>query len=164
MQSIFIFLNILFLNLNFILEYEASDKESACQCRRFSGHGFNPGKINPLQYSCLENSMDGEAWQATVHECAELKMTELLNTHIVDLQYCVRFWCSEKRFSIYMFFLRLFSYIIYHRILSRIAGLFSRSLLIICFTYISAFILSYFSHVCLFVTPWTVAHQVPLFM
>ena len=22
---------------------------------------------NPLQYSCLENPMDGEAWQAAVH-------------------------------------------------------------------------------------------------
>jgi len=37
--------------------------------------GFNPwvGKIpwrrawQPLQYSCLENSMDRGAWQATVH-------------------------------------------------------------------------------------------------
>ena len=25
------------------------------------------GNGNPLQYSCLENSIDGEAWQATVH-------------------------------------------------------------------------------------------------
>ena len=25
---------------------------------------------NPLQYSCLENSMDSEAWQATVHGTA----------------------------------------------------------------------------------------------
>ena len=25
------------------------------------------GKGNPLQYSCLENSMDRGAWQATVH-------------------------------------------------------------------------------------------------
>ena len=25
------------------------------------------GNGNPLQYSCLENSMDREAWQATVH-------------------------------------------------------------------------------------------------
>ena len=25
------------------------------------------GMANPLQYSCLENSMDREAWQATVH-------------------------------------------------------------------------------------------------
>ena len=23
--------------------------------------------VNPLQYSCLKNPMDGEAWQATVH-------------------------------------------------------------------------------------------------
>ena len=25
------------------------------------------GKGNPLQYSCLGNSMDREAWRATVH-------------------------------------------------------------------------------------------------
>ena len=25
------------------------------------------GNGNPLQYSCLENSMDREAWQATAH-------------------------------------------------------------------------------------------------
>ena len=25
------------------------------------------GNGNPLQYSCLENPMDGRAWQATVH-------------------------------------------------------------------------------------------------
>ena len=31
--------------------------------------GRSPGGEygNPLQYSCLENSMDREAWQATVH-------------------------------------------------------------------------------------------------
>ena len=29
------------------------------------GHG------NPLQYSCLENSMDGRAWRATAHRVAE---------------------------------------------------------------------------------------------
>ena len=28
------------------------------------------GNGNPLQYSCLENSMDGGAWQATVHRIA----------------------------------------------------------------------------------------------
>ena len=44
-----------------------SGKESACQCRRCKRLGFDPwiGKIpwrrkdeNPLQYSCLKNSMD----------------------------------------------------------------------------------------------------------
>ena len=34
------------------------------------GSGRSPGEGNdyPLQYSCLENPMDREAWQATVHE------------------------------------------------------------------------------------------------
>ena len=31
------------------------------------GRSFGGGHENPLQYSCLENPMDGEAWQATVH-------------------------------------------------------------------------------------------------
>ena len=33
------------------------------------GLGRSPGEGNgnPLQYSCLENRMDGEAWLATVH-------------------------------------------------------------------------------------------------
>ena len=33
------------------------------------GMGRSPGEGNgnPLQYSCLENPMDGEAWWATVH-------------------------------------------------------------------------------------------------
>ena len=34
-----------------------------------SGSGRSPGigNGNPLQYSCLENSMDRGAWQAPVH-------------------------------------------------------------------------------------------------
>jgi len=31
------------------------------------GISLGGGHSNPLQYSCLENSMDREAWQATVH-------------------------------------------------------------------------------------------------
>ena len=35
----------------------------------FSGSGRSPGEGNgyPLQYSCLESSMDRGTWQATVH-------------------------------------------------------------------------------------------------
>ena len=38
-----------------------------------SGSGRSPGvgTGNPLQYSCLENSMDREAWLATVHGVAK---------------------------------------------------------------------------------------------
>ena len=37
------------------------------------GLGGTPGKGNgnPLQYSCLENPMDGGAWGATVHGVAK---------------------------------------------------------------------------------------------
>ena len=40
--------------------------------------GDRPG--NPLQYSCLENSMDRGARRATVHAITELDLTEALNT------------------------------------------------------------------------------------
>ena len=32
---------------------------------------YREGNGNPLQYSCLENPMDGGAWQAVVHGVAE---------------------------------------------------------------------------------------------
>ena len=56
-----------------------SDKESACQSRRHRdevsvpGSGRSPevGNGNPLQYSCLENSMERGAWWATIHGATE---------------------------------------------------------------------------------------------
>ena len=36
-----------------------------------SGRALGGGHGNPLQYSCLENSMDRGAWQATVHKVAK---------------------------------------------------------------------------------------------
>ena len=56
-----------------------SDKEFACQCRRqrdagsILGLGRSPGvgNGNPLQDSCLENSVHREAWRATVHGVAK---------------------------------------------------------------------------------------------
>ena len=52
-----------------------SGKESTCLCRRCRRCGVDPGvgkilwsrKWQPLQYSCLENSMDRGASRATVH-------------------------------------------------------------------------------------------------
>ena len=49
-----------------------SGKEYVCNARDpglIPGLGRSPGDGNghPLQYSCLENSMDRGAWQATVH-------------------------------------------------------------------------------------------------
>ena len=36
-----------------------------------SGRSSGEGNGNPLKYSCLENPMDGGAWQATVHGVAK---------------------------------------------------------------------------------------------
>ena len=36
-----------------------------------SGRSPGEGNGNPLQYSCLENSMDRGVWQATVHGVAK---------------------------------------------------------------------------------------------
>jgi len=36
-----------------------------------SGRSPGEGNGNPLQYSCLENSMDGGVWWATVHGAAK---------------------------------------------------------------------------------------------
>ena len=42
------------------------------QCGRpRSGRSSGEGNGYPLHYSCLENSMDREAWRATVHEIAK---------------------------------------------------------------------------------------------
>ena len=43
-----------------------------------SGRSPGGGHGNPLQYSCLEDSMDRGAWQAMVHRVnKELDMTEV---------------------------------------------------------------------------------------
>ena len=49
-----------------------------------SGRSPGEGNGNPLQYSCLENPMDGGAWWATVHGVAELDTTEWLHYHYKD--------------------------------------------------------------------------------
>ena len=57
-----------------------------------SGRSPGGGSGNPLQYSCLENPMDREAWHATVHgvarsgTCAEVmgSVGGLLSPHCIS--------------------------------------------------------------------------------
>ena len=50
-------------------------KASARDLGLIPGSGRCPGEGNgnPLQYSCLENPMDGGAWWATVHGVAKIQ-------------------------------------------------------------------------------------------
>ena len=50
-----------------------------------SGRSPGGGHGNPLQYSCLENPMEREAWQAIGHGAAELDMTEAILACTKDL-------------------------------------------------------------------------------
>ena len=69
----------------------SDSKESACNMGdpgSTPGSGRSPreGNGNPLQYSCLENSMDRGAWQDAVHGAAKsMDTTEWLTQHISAL-------------------------------------------------------------------------------
>ena len=57
--------------------------------------GRSPGEGNgtPLQYSCLENSMDGGAWWAAVHGVAESR------TRLRDFTFTFHFHALEKEMA-----------------------------------------------------------------
>ena len=65
------------LQLELIFPGGSVSKESACDAGDLGlilGLGRSPGEghDSPLQYSCLENSMNKGAWQATVHGVARV--------------------------------------------------------------------------------------------
>ena len=58
----------------------SDDKESACNAGDLgsipgSERSLGEGNGYPLQYSCMENSMDRGTWLATVHGVTESDMT-----------------------------------------------------------------------------------------
>ena len=74
------------------------DKESSCNAEdsgSISGSGRSPGEGNgnPLQYSCLEDPMHRETWQAAVHEIARVGH-DLVTKPPPPLKW--RKWMSEK--------------------------------------------------------------------
>ena len=80
-------------------------KASTRQCRRQrhvclipeSGRFPGIGNDDPLQYSCLENSMDREVWRAAVHRVA--KSQTQLSTHTQLKTYKKTPWCFKKKNS-----------------------------------------------------------------
>ena len=68
-------------------------KASACSAGELDsipGLGRSPGevKVNPLQYSCLENPMDGGAWWAMLVHAVAKSRAQLSNfTHFTYICY-----------------------------------------------------------------------------
>ena len=56
-----------------VLNNPPANAEDIKDAGSIPGSGRSPGggHNNPLQYSCLENAMDGGAWRATVHGVAK---------------------------------------------------------------------------------------------
>ena len=73
-------------------------KASACNAGDLGsipGLGRSPGEVNgtPLQYSCLENPTDGEAWKAAVHGVAEGR------TRLSNFTFTFHFQALEKEMA-----------------------------------------------------------------
>ena len=68
----------MYINYNKGFPHSSVGKESAYNAGdlgSFPGLERSPGEGNgnPLQYSCLENLMDGGGWQATVHGVSRVR-------------------------------------------------------------------------------------------
>ena len=84
----------------------AGDLGSIPRLRRF----FGAGNSNPLQYSCLENPMDREAWHATVHGVARVghdlstkppPQVNILTS--IKTQKCVKNQCKEMMINLQIY-------------------------------------------------------------
>ena len=88
-----------YTNIEYIGFPDGSDgKESVCNVGNPSlipGLGRSPGEENGKlpQYSCLENPMDGGAWQATVHGVAKS------GTRLSEFTFTFPFHALEKEMA-----------------------------------------------------------------
>ena len=81
--------------MSLIREMRNAKREGNCQRRPNNNnvvtkHSYGEGNGSPLQYSCLENPMDGGAWWAAVHRVAKSQ------TRLSDFTFTSHFPTLEK--------------------------------------------------------------------
>ena len=77
----------------FLSEFKKGQKVAETTCN--TDNAFGPGRRrwHPLQCSCLENPMDGGAWQAAVHGVAKSR------TWLSDFTFTFHFPALEKEMA-----------------------------------------------------------------
>ena len=63
-----------------------------------SGRSLGEGNDYPLQYSCLENSMDRKAWWAAIMGSQRVRHDRVTNIHRIDILLLLRKLC----FNVYI--------------------------------------------------------------
>ena len=71
------------------IQFKASQRTNLRRIQEGGGEGNG----TPLQYSCLENPMDGGAWQAAVHGVAKSR------TRLNDFTFTFHFHAWEKEMA-----------------------------------------------------------------
>ena len=141
------------------LPCSSNGEESACNAEdqgsipglgRTSGGGYG----NPLQNSCLENSMDRGAWRATVCGVTESDSTEGLTAFILLLRQHIYLTIFNSSTWLHMSFMLLFSCILIWNYIS------SWDIMLPCgiIFFLLWFFLEYFGHFVLVIinsqVPW----------
>jgi len=110
--------------------YNAGDPSLIQGSGRFLGEGSG----YPFQYSCLENSMDGGAWQVTVHRVTKSQTRWAMNTFTFTL---FTFFVMTDRLGLYPPSCNLFS-------VCSIYSLFSVCSIYSCFLFVPSILCSMF--------------------
>ena len=90
-------LNLKIIKMNKRIQTKKKKKESACKVgdlgsNRGLGRFPGVGNGNPLQYSCLENSMNRGAWWVTVYGIRRVRHNGAINSFFQTLVVAYRFF------------------------------------------------------------------------
>ena len=99
MQGVWVWSLVTELTNGSVVKNRPANAGDARDTGSISGWGIplGEGNGNPLQYSCLENPMDGEAWWATVHGSQRVGHDWATSLHFTSLHFTFLGWKRWKK-------------------------------------------------------------------